>query len=193
MLSSTSKPYRTRYFRRPYPRVLFYTWELTCGLFYIDVLCNKHTGSLGVLVTVHPPHQPRTEGVQPQSEMYGAPPCCPCARCFARVGSLLSRHLAGVGRLGARCWRKKIAIALLRYFSLSPQQVDLWVRVGGTPSPHIHTYILQDQAGPWCTQLQILDLPVLELNPLNFHLFLIFHQPKGCFPPDRQKVPKFTL
>ena len=141
MLSSTSKPYRTRYFRRPYPRVLFYTWELTCGLFYIDVLCNKHTGSLGVLVTVHPPHQPRTEGVQPQSEMYGAPPCCPCARCFARVGSLLSRHLAGVGRLGARCWRKKIAIALLRYFSLSPQQVDLWVRVGGTPSPHIHTYI----------------------------------------------------
>jgi hypothetical protein len=47
------------------------------------------------------------------------------------------------------------------------------------------------------TQLQILDLPVLELNPLNFNLFrfffVIFYQPKGCFPPDRQKVPKFTL
>ena len=52
-----------------------------------------------------------------------------------------------------------------------PQKVDLWVCVGGTPSPHIHTYIVQDQAGPRCTQLQILDLPVLELNPLNFHLF----------------------
>ena len=29
-----------------------------------------------------------------------------------------------------------------------PQQVDLWVRVGGAPPPHIHTYILQDQASP---------------------------------------------
>ena len=35
------------------------------------------------------------------------------------------------------------------------------------------TYISQDQAGPWCTQLQILDLHVLELNPLNFHLFFL--------------------
>jgi hypothetical protein len=29
---------------------------------------------------------------------------------------------------------------------------------------------------------QILDLPVLELDPLNFHIFfffLFFHQPKG--------------
>jgi hypothetical protein len=44
------------------------------------------------------------------------------------------------------------------------------------------------------TQLQILDLPVLELDPLNIHLFfLIFHQPKGCFPPDRQKVSEFTI
>jgi hypothetical protein len=52
---------------------------------------------------------------------------------------------------------------------LGPQQVDLWVRVRGEPFPHIHTYILQDQAGPWCTQLQILDLlDVLELDPLNF-------------------------
>jgi hypothetical protein len=52
-----------------------------------------------------------------------------------------------------------------------PQQVDLWVRVRGTPFPHIRTYISQDQAGPWYTQLQILDLPVLELNPLNFNIF----------------------
>jgi hypothetical protein len=49
--------------------------------------------------------------------------------------------------------------------------VDLWVRVRGTPFPHIHTYISQDQAGPWYTRLQILDLPVLELNPLNFNIF----------------------
>ena len=27
----------------------------------------------------------------------------------------------------------------------------------------------------------------------KFQYFLIFHQPKGCFPPDRQKVLKFTL
>ena len=66
--------------------------------------------------------------------------------------------------------------SMVRYpvYHVRPQQVDLWVRVGGTPSPHIHTYILQDQAGPWCTQLQILDLPVLELNPLNFHFFFDF-------------------
>ena len=71
-----------------------------------------------------------------------------------------------------------------------PQQVDLWVRMGGTPFPHIHKYILQDQAGSWWTQLQILDLPVLEMDPLNFQKKkkeLIFHQPKGCFPPDRNK------
>ena len=35
----------------------------------------------------------------------------------------------------------------------------------------VHTYISQDQAGPWCTQLQILDLPILELNLLNFDFF----------------------
>jgi hypothetical protein len=60
--------------------------------------------------------------------------------------------------------------------------------VGHRSHAYIHTYILQDQASPWCTQLQILDLPVLELDPLNIHLLLIFHQPKGRFPPDRQKV-----
>jgi hypothetical protein len=49
------------------------------------------------------------------------------------------------------------------------------------------------QDSPWCTQLQILDLYVLELDPLNFHNFLNFHQPKACFLPDRQKVPYFTL
>jgi hypothetical protein len=32
----------------------------------------------------------------------------------------------------------------------------------------------RNQAGPWFTQLQILDQPVLELNPLNFHLLLFF-------------------
>ena len=78
--------------------------------------------------------------------------------------------------------------ALVR--ALGPQQVDLWVRMRGKPSPHIHTYILQDQAGPWCTQLQILDLPVLELNPLNFDLFGFFTSQKGCLPPDRQKNPE---
>ena len=44
---------------------------------------------------------------------------------------------------------------------------------------------------PWFSQMQILDQPVLELNPLNFHLFLKFHQPKGCFLSDRQKSPEF--
>ena len=44
---------------------------------------------------------------------------------------------------------------------------------------------------PWFSQMQILDQPVLQLNPLNFHLFLIFHQPKGCFLPDRQQKPEF--
>ena len=61
---------------------------------------------------------------------------------------------------------------------LRPQQVNLWVRMGGKPFPHIHTYTSQNQAGPWCTQLQILDLHVLELDPLNFEIFLIFHLPK---------------
>jgi hypothetical protein len=52
--------------------------------------------------------------------------------------------------------------------------VDLRVRMRATSFPHIHTYILQDHASPWCTQLiyEILDLPVLELDPLNIHLFL---------------------
>jgi hypothetical protein len=52
----------------------------------------------------------------------------------------------------------------------------------------------RNQAGPWFTQMQILDQLVLELNPVNFHLFfLIFHRSKGCFLPDRQKVLNFTL
>ena len=50
----------------------------------------------------------------------------------------------------------------------------------GTPFPHVHTYILHDQASPWCTQLQILDLPVLELDPLNIHLLLF------DFPPAKR-------
>jgi hypothetical protein len=66
--------------------------------------------------------------------------------------------------------------------TLWPQQVDLWVRVRGEPFPHIHTYIFQDQAGPWCTQLQILDLHVLELDPLTFDFFFDFSPAKkGAF------------
>ena len=75
---------------------------------------------------------------------------------------------------------------------LGSQQVDLWVRMGGTPSPHIHstTYISQDQAGPWCTQLQILDLPVLELNPLNFHLFFDFPPAKMVLSTRSSESPE---
>jgi hypothetical protein len=47
------------------------------------------------------------------------------------------------------------------------------------------------QAGPWCTQLQIPDPPVKISKIQNFHNFLNFHQPKGCFLPDRQKSPEF--
>jgi hypothetical protein len=61
--------------------------------------------------------------------------------------------------------------ARMQHSGIGPQQVDLWVRKGETPFPRIHTYILQDQTGRWCTQLQILDLPVLELNPLNSLFF----------------------
>ena len=87
---------------------------------------------------------------------------------------------------------KKVAATYdLLKFVLGPQQVDLWVRVRGEPFPHIHTYILQDQAGPWCTQLQILDLHVLELDPLNFDLFfLIFHQPKRVLSTRSSKSPE---
>ena len=43
------------------------------------------------------------------------------------------------------------------------------------------------QAGPWCTQLQIL-LSVCQISKFqNFHNFLGSHQPKGCFLSDRQK------
>ena len=74
-----------------------------------------------------------------------------------------------------------------------PQQVDLWVRVRGTPFPHIHTYILQDQASPWCTQLQILDLHVLELDPLNFNPFFFDFSPakKGAFHQIVKKSGNF--
>jgi hypothetical protein len=53
-----------------------------------------------------------------------------------------------------------------------------------TPFPHKHTYILQDQASPWRTQLQILDLPVLQLDPLNIHIFLFFFF--FYFPPAKR-------
>jgi hypothetical protein len=46
-------------------------------------------------------------------------------------------------------------------------------------------------AGPWCTQPQILDLPGLDLDPLNFHNFLNFHQPKVHFVTKPSKTPEF--
>ena len=47
------------------------------------------------------------------------------------------------------------------------------------------------QAGPWCTQVQIL-LSACQISKFqNFHNFLNFHQPKGCFLSDRQKSPEF--
>jgi hypothetical protein len=50
---------------------------------------------------------------------------------------------------------------------------------------YIHTYISQDQPGPvhGVHNCQILDLPVLELNPLNFNLFffLFSTSQKGAF------------
>ena len=47
------------------------------------------------------------------------------------------------------------------------------------------------QAGPWCTQLQIL-LSACQISKFqNFHNFLKSHQPKGCFLSDRQKSPEF--
>ena len=47
------------------------------------------------------------------------------------------------------------------------------------------------QAGPWCTQLQIL-LSACQISKFqNFHNFLNFYQPKGCFLSDRQKSPEF--
>jgi hypothetical protein len=36
---------------------------------------------------------------------------------------------------------------------------------------------------PWFSQMQILDQPVLELNPLNFHLFFFFF---FDFPPAKR-------
>jgi hypothetical protein len=74
-----------------------------------------------------------------------------------------------------------------------PQQ---WIcgseSVRGTPFQHIHTYILQDQASPWCTQLQILDLHVLELDPPNIHLFLFFDCPpaKRVLSTRSSKTPR---
>jgi hypothetical protein len=45
---------------------------------------------------------------------------------------------------------------------------------------------------PWFTQMQILDRPALELNPLNFHFFFFDFPPaKRVFVPDRQKSPEF--
>ena len=43
---------------------------------------------------------------------------------------------------------------------------------------------------PWCTQLQILNLPGLELNPLNFHLFFDFPPAKRVLSTRSSKSPK---
>ena len=63
------------------------------------------------------------------------------------------------------------------YFKIfyAPDQAEL------RPNPCRTRY----PAGPWCTQLQILDLPCLELDPLIFHNFLNFHQPKVYFVTRR--------
>ena len=47
------------------------------------------------------------------------------------------------------------------------------------------------QAGRWCTRLQILLSACQISKSQNFHNFLNFHQPKGCFLSDRQKSPEF--
>jgi hypothetical protein len=50
---------------------------------------------------------------------------------------------------------------------------------------------------PWFTQMQILDQPILELNPLNFHLFFFGFSTsqKGAFYQivTKKQVPNFTL
>ena len=47
------------------------------------------------------------------------------------------------------------------------------------------------QAGPWCTQLQIV-LSACQISKFqNFHNILNSHQPKGCFLSYRQKSPEF--
>ena len=48
----------------------------------------------------------------------------------------------------------------------------------------------RNQAGPWCTQLQILDLPVRELNPLNFHVFFDFPPAKRVLSTRSSKIPR---
>ena len=55
------------------------------------------------------------------------------------------------------------------------------------PNPCCRT---RHQAGPWCTQLQILLSACQISKSQNFHNFLNFHQPKGCFLSDRQKSPE---
>jgi hypothetical protein len=84
-----------------------------------------------------------------------------------------------------------------RGFMPKPQQVNLWVRVRGTPFPHIlvHTYYRTRPASPKCTHAAADPGSACPRagSPKYPLFFLIFHQPKGCFPPDRQKVPEFTL
>jgi hypothetical protein len=100
---------------------------------------------------------------------------CRCCSCVLNLVYTLLRHCA-FAQLALVVTQQLLFSKILEVvsgpeFAKGPQQVDLWVRRRGKPFPHIHTYILEDQAGPWCTQLQILDLPVLELNPLNFDFF----------------------
>ena len=68
--------------------------------------------------------------------------------------------------------------------------MDLWARGFERVEHHSHTYILKFSTYVHIyytarlvhgvhSYIQIVDLPLLELNLLNFHLFLIFHEPKG--------------
>ena len=81
------------------------------------------------------------------------------------------------------------------------QQVTLWVRVGGTPSPHIHTYIHTRneaglEAGPWFTQ-QPADprsaCPRAESPKFPLLLYFDFPPAKRVLSTRSSKVPNFTL
>ena len=52
-----------------------------------------------------------------------------------------------------------------------------------TVPTHTYIYITGPGQSMLRTQLQILDLPVLELNPLNIHLFFFF---SFYFPPAKR-------
>jgi hypothetical protein len=76
------------------------------------------------------------------------------------------------------------------------QQVILWASTRGKPFPHIHTYI--HITGPGRSMVYTAAdpgsaCPRAESPNFRSFFFLISTSQKGCFPPDRQKVSKFTL